>query len=126
MCLSIPGKLIEIVAELDPTFRIGKVDFDGIKKDVNLAMVPQAKIGDYVLVHVGAAISLVDEDEAKRTFDILMQMGETDDLNMTEWTKDIILKDKDNHSIIEEINTKETRIKDIKEDLDEQTSNVWD
>lgn len=126
MCLSIPGKLIEIVAELDPTFRIGKVDFDGIKKDVNLAMVPQAKIGDYVLVHVGAAISLVDEDEAKRTFDILMQMGETDDLNMTEWTKDIILKDKDDHSIIEEINTKETRIKDIKEDLDEQTSNVWD
>ena len=93
MCLSIPGKLIEIVAELDPTFRIGKVDFDGIKKDVNLAMVPEAKIGDYVLVHVGAAISVIDEEEAKETFDILMKLGETDDLNMTEWTKEVIKKD---------------------------------
>ena len=80
MCLSIPGKLIEIVAELDPTFRIGKVDFDGIKKEVNLAMVPEATIGDYVLVHVGAAISIIDEKEAKETFDLIKQMGETDDL----------------------------------------------
>jgi len=80
MCLSIPGKLIEIVAELDPTFRIGKVDFDGIKKEVNLAMVPESKIGDYVLVHVGAAISVIDEKEAKETFDLIKKMGETDDL----------------------------------------------
>ncbi|MCD6545018.1 MAG: HypC/HybG/HupF family hydrogenase formation chaperone [Flavobacteriaceae bacterium] len=80
MCLSIPGKLIEIVAELDPTFRIGKVDFDGIKKEVNLSMVPEAKIGDYVLVHVGAAISIVDEKEAKETFDLIKKMGEMDDL----------------------------------------------
>jgi len=81
MCLSIPGKLIEIVAELDPTFRIGKVDFDGIKKEVNLAMVPEANVGDYVLVHVGAAISMIDEKEAKVTFDILKQMGEAEDLD---------------------------------------------
>ncbi len=80
MCLSIPGKLIEVVAELDPTFRIGKVDFDGIKKEVNLSMVPEAKIGDYVLVHVGAAISIVDEIEAKETFDLIKKMGEMDDL----------------------------------------------
>ncbi len=80
MCLSIPGKLEKIVAELDPTFRIGSVDFDGIKKEVNLAMVPEAKIGDYVLVHVGAAISVVNENEAKETMKLIRQMGEMDDL----------------------------------------------
>jgi len=80
MCLSIPGKLEEIVAELDPTFRIGKVDFDGIKKEVNLAMVPDANVGDYVLVHVGAAISIIDEKEANETFELIKKMGETDDL----------------------------------------------
>ena len=48
MCLSIPGKLIEITAVLDDTFRLGKVDFDGIIKDVNLAMVPEARVGNYV------------------------------------------------------------------------------
>ena len=121
MCLSIPGKLIEIVAELDPTFRIGKVDFDGIKKDVNLAMVPEAKVGDYVLVHVGAAISIVDEDEAKKTFDILMQLGETDDLNMTEWTKEIINKD----SPPAKSSAPKTRIKNEKQEEDDG-NNVWD
>jgi len=80
MCLSIPGKLIEITAELDDTFRIGKVNFDGIVKDVNLAMVPEAIVGNYVLVHVGAAISIIDEDEAKKTFELIKKMGELDDL----------------------------------------------
>ena len=81
MCLSIPGKLIEITSQLDETFRIGKVSFDGVIKDVNLTLVPEAKINDYVMVHVGAAISIVDEIEAKKTFDILMQLGELEDLN---------------------------------------------
>ncbi|HIP48133.1 MAG TPA: HypC/HybG/HupF family hydrogenase formation chaperone [Lutibacter sp.] len=122
MCLSIPGKLIEIVAELDPTFRIGKVDFDGIKKDVNLAMVPEAKIGDYVLVHVGAAISVVDEEEARVTFDILMKLGETDELNMTEWTKEIIKKDIQRPSSPELNNeTKKAKMND-----DSPQENVWD
>ena len=80
MCLSIPGKLIEITEKLDDTFRIGKVDFDGIFKEVNLAMVPEAQIDDYVLVHVGAAISIIDEDEAKKTFELIKKMGELDDL----------------------------------------------
>ncbi len=80
MCLSIPGKLIEITTELDETFRIGKVDFDGIKKDVNLTMVPDAVLGDYVLVHVGAAISIIDEEEAKKTFELIKKMGELDEL----------------------------------------------
>ena len=86
MCLSIPGKLVAITAELDETFRIGEVDFDGIKKEVNLAMVPEANIGDYVLVHVGAAISIVNEEEAKKTFDLIKKMGEMGDLE--EWVGD--------------------------------------
>ena len=81
MCLSIPGKLIEITGQLDETFRTGKVSFDGITKEVNLAMVPEAQPGDYVLVHVGAAISIVDEKEAKETFEIIKQLGELDDLD---------------------------------------------
>lgn len=81
MCLSIPGKLVAITAELDETFRIGEVDFDGIKKEVNLAMVPEVNIGDYVLVHVGAAISVVDEEEAHKTFELIKKMGEMGDLD---------------------------------------------
>ena len=80
MCLAIPGKLTEITAELDNTFRLGKVSFGGIIKEVNLALVPEAMPGDYVLVHVGAAISIVDEEEAKKTFELLEQLGETDEL----------------------------------------------
>lgn len=80
MCLAIPGKIERIENELDETFRIGKVSFGEIQKDINLSMVPEAKIGDYVMVHVGVAISVVDEDEAQRTFDLLMQMGEVDEL----------------------------------------------
>ena len=76
MCLSIPGKLIEITSQLDETFRIGKVSFDGIIKEVSLTVVPEAKIGDYVLVHVGAAIATIDEQEAKKTFDLLKQLDE--------------------------------------------------
>ena len=80
MCLSIPGKLIEITAELDDTFRVGKVSFDGIIKEVSLTLVPEARVGDYVMVHVGAAISRVDEEEAVKTFDLLKQLGELQDL----------------------------------------------
>lgn len=81
MCLSIPGKLIEITAELDETFRVGRVSFDGVIKEVSLTLVPEAKLNDYVLVHVGAAISVVDEEEAKKTFELLKQLGELHDLD---------------------------------------------
>jgi len=81
MCLSIPGKLIEITAKLDETFRTGKVSFDGVIKEVSLTLVPEANVNDYVLVHVGAAISVIDEDEAKKTFDLLKQLGELNDLD---------------------------------------------
>ncbi len=82
MCLAIPGKIISIDNQIDEVFRFAKVDFNGIIKEVNLAMLSEAKIGDYVLVHVGSAISIVDEEEAKKTMDILMQMDELDDLDL--------------------------------------------
>lgn len=84
MCLAIPGKLTTITAQLDETFRFGKVSFGGIMKEVNLSMVPQAQVGDYVLVHVGVAISVVDEDEALKTFEYIRQIGELNELNPDE------------------------------------------
>lgn len=81
MCLSIPGKLIEITAQLDETFRTGRVSFDGIIKEVSLTLVPEAQVGDYVMVHVGAAIAMVDEEEANKTFELLKQLGELDELD---------------------------------------------
>lgn len=76
MCLAIPGKLEKITQEIDETFRIGSVSFDGVVKEVNLTLVPEAKIGDYLLVHVGAAIAIINEEEAKITMEVLKQIGE--------------------------------------------------
>lgn len=75
MCLAIPGRLEKVTIELDETFRIGNVSFEGIIKEVNLALVPEAKVGDYLLVHVGAAIGIIDEAEAKKTMEVLKQMA---------------------------------------------------
>lgn len=82
MCLAIPGKIISVNSSpnADEMFKNGKVSFGGIIKEVNLSMVPEALIGDYVLVHVGVAISTIDEEEAQKTFEYLAQMGETDEL----------------------------------------------
>lgn len=80
MCLAIPGKVLSISTQLDDTFRQGKVSFGGIMKEINLCMVPEANIGDYVLVHVGVAISVIDEEEARTTFEYLKQIGEVEEL----------------------------------------------
>ena len=77
MCLAVPG-LIESVTGDDPLERTGKVNFSGIVRDVNLACVPEASVGDYVIVHVGVAISKVDKEEAEQVFEYLRQMGEED------------------------------------------------
>jgi hydrogenase expression/formation protein HypC len=79
MCLSIPGKLTSISAQLDDTFRIGKVSFGGIQREVNLSMVPEARIGDYVLVHVGVAIGIMDEAEAHKTIEYLLKTENLDE-----------------------------------------------
>jgi len=84
MCLAIPGKLVAITGQLDETFRFGKVSFGGIMKDVNLSMLPEARIGDYVLVHVGVAISMVDEEEANKTFEYIRRIGELSELDNPE------------------------------------------
>jgi hydrogenase expression/formation protein HypC len=76
MCLAVPGRLERVTTQLDETFRIGDVSFEGIIKEVNLTLVPEAKVGDYLLVHVGAAIGIVDEEEARRTMAVLKEMGE--------------------------------------------------
>lgn len=86
MCLAIPGKIVEITHQIDETFREGKVSFDGIIRKVSLTLVPEARVGDYVMVHVGAAISMVDEEEAQRTFELLQQLDELHELNNEENT----------------------------------------
>ena len=75
MCLAVPGKIISIEGA-DPLLRSGRVDFAGIVKQINLAYVPEARVGDYVLVHVGFAISTIDAGEATRVFSYLEEMGD--------------------------------------------------
>ncbi len=72
MCLGIPGKIIEI--DNSQTLPMGKVDFGGVVKEVCLAYVPEAGIGDYVIIHVGFAISQLDEQEAHETLKLLAEM----------------------------------------------------
>jgi hydrogenase expression/formation protein HypC len=74
MCLAVPGKIVSIFEEDPPEVRRGKVDFAGVQKEVCLAFTPEASAGDYVLVHVGFALSVVDEEEAQRIFETLREM----------------------------------------------------
>lgn len=74
MCLAIPGKVIEIDETSKPV--MGKVSFGGIQKKICLEWIPDLKIGDYVIVHVGFAISKLDEDEALETLDMIRQIDE--------------------------------------------------
>ena len=84
MCLAIPGKLIEIVPHASG-IRIGRADFGGVVKQICLEYTPEAQVNDYVLVHVGFALSTIDEEEATRTFKLLdemKQLGELDTPNV--------------------------------------------
>ena len=83
MCLAVPGRVLSIEGD-DPLLRSGRVDFAGITKRVNLSYVPEATVGDYVLVHVGFAISTVDEEEARQVFAYLRAMGDLTELAGTE------------------------------------------
>ena len=86
MCLAIPGKIKSIQSQYDGLVRMAKVSFGGIIKEASLEMVPQAKVDDYVLVHVGVAICVVDEAEAKKTFQYLEEMGEVEEeLNISDF-----------------------------------------
>lgn len=80
MCLAIPGKIKSIETKYDGMVRMAKVSFGGITKEASLEMLPDATIDDYVLVHVGVAISKVDEEEALKTFKYLEEIGELGEL----------------------------------------------
>ena len=81
MCLAVPGKVVEIVGD-DPLLRSAKVSFAGVIKLVSLTCTPEAKLGDYVLVHVGVAISTIDPEDAALTFRYLREMGELDGIEL--------------------------------------------
>ncbi len=83
MCLAVPGRVLSIDGD-DPLMRVGRVDFGGVLKDIDLAYTPDAEIGDHVLVHVGFAITVIDESEAKRVFSYLEEIGELDELEHTD------------------------------------------
>jgi hydrogenase expression/formation protein HypC len=72
MCLGIPGKIIEVYEA--NSLRMGKVDFGGVVREAFLAYVPEAKVGDYTLIHVGFAISIVDEEDALETLNLLREV----------------------------------------------------
>ncbi len=79
MCLAVPGKVLETQGD-DPLIRTARVSFAGVIKNISLACAPEAQVGDYVLVHVGVAISIVDQAEAEQTYAYLREMGELDGL----------------------------------------------
>ncbi len=81
MCLAIPGKIQAIEYRYNGVVKVGKVSFGGIIKEVSLEMVPTAETGDYVIVHVGVAISKINETEAARVFEYLKAAGELNELN---------------------------------------------
>jgi len=87
MCLAIPGKLLEIGTDANGV-RMGKANFGGIVKQVCLEYTPEVGLGDYVLVHVGFALSKVDEDEAARTYKALEQMQQLGELDTPDVTDD--------------------------------------
>jgi hydrogenase expression/formation protein HypC len=78
MCLAVPGKILSIQGvDIE---RLARVSFGGIVKEVSLVYVPEAQVGEYVIVHVGFALSVVDEAEALQTFEYLKEMGELAEL----------------------------------------------
>ena len=76
MCLAVPGKIVSIESSEDPLFKSGKVSFEGVIREINLAAVPEASIGEYVLVHVGMALNVVDEEEALKTLEYFKEIDE--------------------------------------------------
>lgn len=86
MCLAVPGKIESITGE--DLARMARVSFSGVIREVSLAYVPEAEIGDYVLVHVGFAISKIDEEEAQKVFEYLVAMGEAGELGELKVSED--------------------------------------
>ncbi len=83
MCLAIPGKLIEL-KEVQG-IKMGKANFGGIVKQICLEYTPEARIDDYILVHVGFALAIIDEAEAERTYELLKQLDQLSELDVPEF-----------------------------------------
>jgi hydrogenase expression/formation protein HypC len=77
MCLAVPGKVTQITGEGERL--MGRIDFSGVTRQVCLAYLPEARVGDYVLVHVGFAIARIDEQTARETFEALAQIGQLEE-----------------------------------------------
>jgi hydrogenase expression/formation protein HypC len=80
MCLAVPGKVISI-DESNPELRMAKVNFGGINKNICIQWVPDVKVGEYILAHVGFALNKVDEKDAEETIKILREMGDLDEIS---------------------------------------------
>jgi hydrogenase expression/formation protein HypC len=83
MCLAVPRKIISVAPPEPLALRCGKVDFGGIRKEICLEYTPEAQPGDYVLVHVGFALTVIDETEAQRVFEALRELGQLEELGET-------------------------------------------
>jgi len=84
MCLGVPGKVVEMIDESPLGMTMARVSFGGIVKEVCLAYVPEAQVGDYVIVHAGFALNLIDEEEAMEVFEMLKQMEELAELGASQ------------------------------------------
>jgi len=84
MCLGVPGKVIEIIEESHLGMTMSRVSFGGIIKEICLAYVPEAGVGDYVIVHAGFALNVIDEQEAMEVFEMLKEMEELAELETRE------------------------------------------
>jgi hydrogenase expression/formation protein HypC len=84
MCLAVPGKVVSI-DDSNPELRMARVDFSGIMKEVSVQWLPEVKVGDYVLSHVGMALNILNQEEAMETLKLLREMGELDAENPEIW-----------------------------------------
>ena len=80
MCLAIPGRVVHIEPAFDPSLRIATVDFAGITKSISLSFTPEAVVGDYVLVHVGFALTILSEEEALKNLAFLRTLADPDEI----------------------------------------------
>lgn len=76
MCLAVPAKILSLNSSTDDLLRTGNVDFSGVQKEISLAYVPEAKIGDYVIVHAGFALSILDEEEALASLQAFQELAD--------------------------------------------------
>ena len=93
MCLAVPGKILEISVDEQLGVPTGTIDFQGSRFDVNLSFTPEAKVGDWLLVHAGFAINAIDEDEAREIWEILRH-----DENLASQMPKELIRDKDGGS----------------------------